>query len=459
MKFSPRPYQRRALQFLLDHPRCNLWLDMGSGKTGVVLAAADILLDFGEVSKVLIVAPLRVALVTWPEEQQKWTDFRHLDMTVICGIPSERRAQLKTGRIHVINYELLPWLFEVLGPDWDYDMVVLDESDKVKAHDSIRFKGKAKKPGQKGHPGLRWARDHVKRWVNMGGTPAPNGEEDLWTQSYFLDPALLGKTWTAFHERFFHRHPYIPQKWIINDGAGAQIRSLLEPYSLTITPKDFLDLPPLVETVHSVPFDDAETRRYRKLQKDFFLRLDEGGEKLVAQAMNLSQALLQYTSGFLYREDGTHSIEHTYKLDALADLVEAARGPVIIVHHFQAERDMILDRLPQTVVLDKAPETIERWNRGEIPVLLLHPASAGHGLSLQHGGNQMIFFSVDWNLGNYLQVIERIGPMRQFQSQLDRPCFVHYLIAPGSIDELVLQRLQTKAEVQDLIKQQMKKSA
>lgn len=457
MKFTPRPYQRRAVQFLLEHPRCNLWADMGSGKTPVALTAIDILLSFGEVQKVLIVAPLRVALVTWPEECQKWDEFQHLDLVVIAGTPTERTEKLKYGRIHIINYEQLPWLFSTVGAAWDYDMVLLDEPDKAKAPDSIRFKGKAKKPGQPGHPGLRWARDHVTRWVNMGGTPAPNGEADLWTQAYFLDPALLGRTLTEFRRRYFVPHPYVQHVWTIRPEARAEIRARLAPVSLTISPKDFTDLPPLVETVHHVPLAPAESKRYRTLQKDFFLQLEEGGEKLIAQALNLSQALLQYTSGFLYREDGSYSIEHTHKLDALEDLVEAAQGPVLIAHHFQAEREQILKRLPQAQVLDKKPDTIARWNRGEIPVLLLHPASAGHGLSLQHGGNQMIFFSLDWNLGNYQQVIERIGPMRQYQSGLDRPCFIHYLVSPDTIDEIVLDRLQSKGDVQDLIKSAMKR--
>ncbi len=468
MRFKPRNYQTVATEFIIDHERCNFWGDMGCGKTAATLSAIDALLEFGDIDKVLIVAPLRVATTTWPAEFKKWTNFLHIEHTVLAGLSLRDRltAVKSKAPVHIINYDNLPWLFETLGSQWNYDMVVLDESDKAKAHDSVRFKGKPDRKKRdengkiiktKGHPGLKWARDYVKRWLNLAGTPAPNGAEDLWTQTYLLDKELLGNTWTKFHERYFDKHPYIDHVWKIKPSGFQSIMKALEPISLTISPKDFTDLPPLVESIVTVPLSDKDMARYRKLESKFILTLTEGGEKMIPQALNLSGALLQFTSGFLYREDGTYGIEHHAKLDALVEMVESLNGqPVLIAHHFQAEREQILAKIPNARVLDKDPATVDAWNRGEIPVLVVHPASAGHGLNLQHGGNQMIFFSVDWNLGNYLQVIERIGPMRQYQAGLDRPCFVHYLIAPGTVDEIVLQRLQTKAEVQDVLKSAMK---
>lgn len=465
MIFQPRAYQARAIAHVLKNPRAALWMEMGLGKTAVTLSVIDTLISLDEVRKVLIVAPLRVARSTWKQEAEKWEDFQHLapQMALVIGTAKERTAALHSGLpIHVINYDNLPWLFKTVGKEWDYDFVVLDESTRIKSPRSVWFKGKPTRKVREtdgkisripGHPGLKWASEHTARWLNLTGTPAPNGLLDLWSQTYVLDHGQrLGARYSDYRERWFESD-YMGYTWTPKRGAHAAIIERMQDICLTLKASDYLDLPPIIENIIDVPLPADVMIKYRTLQREFFLELEQDAVQ-VANAATLSGVLLQATSGFLYTDSG-HEELHTAKLDALADLVEDIGSPVLVAYHFKQDLARIMNRLPQARVLDADPQTVVDWNAGKIPVLLAHPRSAGHGLNLQHGGHHLVFYGLDWDLEAHQQIIERIGPTRQYQAGLDRPCHVHYLVSPGTIDVAVLKRLRTKATVQDVLKDAM----
>jgi SNF2 family DNA or RNA helicase len=459
-----RSYQRLAVDFLLTTPKAALFADMGLGKTLASLVVADLLLALGEVTKILVIAPKRVAITTWPDEVQKWPGLRHLELSILLGPKATRwEAMASRAPIHVINFDNLPWLFKTLGKAWDYDMVIVDESSKVKDYGSVRFAGKPNRKVRNedgsitktpGHPGLKWASERTPRWVNLTGTPAPNGVMDLWSQVYLLDGgARLGSTITSYRERWFSKG-YDGFTWTPKPGAADEIAERIKDICLTIKAKDYLDLPPMVETFVRVPLPDSIKEIYRKLAKDFFIRL-EGGEVSAANAAVLSGKLLQAGNGFLYTETG-YEVLHDAKIDALEELVEEMDGkPLLVVYHFQADLARLQARFPQAVPFGDDPTIVGRFNRGEIPILLTHPKSAGHGLNLQEACNHAVFYSVDWDLESHQQVIERIGPTRQFQAGKDNPVFIHYLLAEGTLDQVVFDRITSKATVQDALKSAM----
>lgn len=457
--------------WIIDNSRCNLFAGMGVGKTPATLAAIASLILLGEVKRVLVVAPKRVAQSTWPGEIRAFRQFSYLSVAVAVGDEKTRRAAIESSSdIVCINYDVLEWLVDNYGETWPFDMIVHDESTRLR---SLRVSlqrsstGKQFLRGQGGKRAKALARvalsPKVVRVVNLSGTPAPNGVQDLWAQTFFLDRGMrLGTSFTAFSNRWFrpvpgsggvsgHSRieplPYAPD----------QIRNAIQDLTMAVEAKDHMNLPPLIENIIKVDLPPAARKNYSELEKEMFTWLREHPlEAFNAGAK--SQKLLQVASGAAYIDDeGNWEPVHDAKLDALASVMEEAAGmPVLVAYHFKSDLARILKAFPQARHLDANPKTIEQWNKGEIPMLVAHPQSAGHGLSLQHGGNIMCYFSSNWSLEADQQFQERLGPTRQAQSGYNRPVFVHRIVAAKTVEEVVVARLKSKASVQDALMDAMK---
>lgn len=463
--FIPRDYQRAILAHLCSatYPRVNVWGGMGVGKTVCVLTWLDWLFNvLGEAGPALILAPLRVAQSTWPDEQRKWKHLARLHLVSITGTAEERRAALAVpAQVFTMNYDNLQWLRDELeraGMPWPFKVVVADESTRLKSYRITQGSKRAQVLGQV-------ARTEVKAWVNLTGTPAPNGLKDLWGQAFFLDfGSRLGRSYSAFQDRWFaYKRKVSPEKQHevelqVLPFAQEQIEGALKDLTITVRAADYLDLPPLVENVIEVDLPKKAKALYRELEREMFLRLETGAEVEAFNAASLTMKCLQLANGALYTDDaGTYEEIHDAKIQALQSVVEEAAGaPVLVAYHFKSDLARLRRAFPQGRWLDADPQTIRDWNAGRIPVLFAHPASAGHGISLQDGGNIIVFMSCWWDLEQHEQIIERIGPTRQAQSGYNRPVFVHRIIARGTVDKLVLARLQTKASVQSLLLDAMK---
>lgn len=468
-RYTPRPYQPSITNHIVNNERSNVFAGMGVGKTPATLEAISILLLLGEVDRVLIVAPKRVAVSTWPGEIATFREsFGHLTIAVAVGTEKERRAAIESdAKIVAINYDNMVWLVENYGPKWNFTMVVCDEASRNKgARVSIQTSKKGKKflTGQGGKRAKALARvafTRVKWFLNLTGTPAPNGLQDLWAICFFLDTGKrLGTSFTAFSHRWFRALPGSdPQRQQIEPlpYAEEQIRAAIKDITIAIEARDHFDLPPLIENHIKVELPPAAKKLYKQMEDALFIEL-EGKPIEAFTAASMTQKLLQISSGAAYTDDkGAWSLVHDAKIEALESVIEEAAGmPVIVFYHFKSDLARILKAFPKSVHLGDDPKIIERWNAGKIPMLVAHPQSAGHGLSLQHGGNIMCFFSTSWNLEADLQAQERLGPTRQAQSGYNRPVFLHRLIGAGTMEEAVVKRLKTKASVQDALMDAMK---
>lgn len=455
MNYTPHEYQRRATEFAIETPRCALWLEMGLGKTAATLDALRQLLWSGEAKRVLVVAPLRVARRTWPDEVRKWAEFRGLTTTSITGDGWVRlQKAAKPTDIHLINYELLPWLVEHLQTKWPYDTVVLDESSRVKNPSSERFKA------------LRRVRNKIKRLIQLTGTPSPNGLVDIWAPTFLLDDgARLGTSVTAFRQRWFKRqgsYQFAPLKPLAN--AQPEIEEKLSDIVVSMRSADYLALPPFVRNDIAVDLPPKVMSEYRQLEDQMFVELKarvDRGETIVTafNAAALTNKCLQYASGAVYLQDmqGAPVKEwvevHDAKLEALEEVIEEAAGaPVLCVYWYQSDLARLTKRFKHAQVMDKKGKLIDQWNAGRIPLLLINPGSAGHGLNLQAGGNILVWFSMQWSLELYQQTNARL--YRQGQT---KPVYVHHLLARGTLDDEVLRRLEGKATVQDLLMERLKR--
>ena len=461
-------------QWIVDHPRCNLFAGMGVGKSPATLEAICQLVLMGEVQRVLVVAPKRVAQSTWPGEIRNFSTFGHLSVAVAVGSEAERRAAVESNaQVVTINYDVLEWLIEHYGETWPFDMIVLDEATRVRSLRVALLRGKKSGKeflrGQGGKRAKALARvalsSKVKRIVNLSGTPAPNGVQDLWALQFMLDKGQrLGSSFTAFSNRWFRPAPgsggasgysrIEPLPY-----AADQIRAAIQDITLVVEAKDHFDLPPLIENIIRVELPPSARKQYKEMERDLFTWLNEHPLEAF-NAGTKSQKLLQLASGGAYVNDkGDWETVHDAKLDALQSVMEEAAGtPVLVAYHFKSDLARILKAFPKARQLDSNPKTIDQWNRGEIPMLVAHPQSAGHGLSLQHGGNIMCFFSSNWSLEADMQFIERLGPTRQAQSGYNRPVFLHRIVAEKTIEEVVIARLKSKASVQDALMEAMKNS-
>ena len=435
---SLHDYQKRAVQFVKDTPSCALWMEPGLGKTVTVLTAVADLLDSFEAHRVLIIAPLRVALNTWPNEIRSWDHLRHLSFKNIAGNPRARAGIVGgAGRhdIHIINRELVPWLVEFCQKNklgWPYDVVVIDEASSFKSPKTKRFKA------------LRKTLPVVNRMILLTGTPASNGLLDVWPQSFLLDRgARLGRTFTGFRDRYFVSD-YHGYTWTLRKGADQEIYDKLADVCLTLTAADYLDLPPRIDNFVTVELPGDARTLYADLERDFLATIGDDTVAVI-HAAALTNKLLQFANGAVYSESASGWTEvHSAKLDACADIVsEAAGQPVLIAYNYKTDAERLLARLPQAQILGKDPEQIASWNRGEIPILLAHPASAGHGLNLQQGGCVVVWFGLNWSLELYQQFNARLH--RQGQT---RPVIIHHLVTQGTVDETVMAALGRKDATQ-----------
>lgn len=441
-------YQLTAANWTLDRPGSALWLDMGLGKTVSALTSANVQLRGLECLRCLVVAPKRPAKRVWPKELDgRWDHLSDLSAQLIMGSP-KRRARLLQGRedIHIINYGLLYWLAKHYGPRrWPYDLVILDESTKVK--------NKTTKPWR----AINGMRGRIRKIVELTGTPSPNGVHDLWGQMALLDGgARLGNTLSAFRSRWFQPVTIEERvQWKPLDHAQDEIQARCSDIALSMKAEDYLDLPELIPNNVEVELPADARRQYEELERESFVEVEHGGNVAEIEAMNAAATTnkcLQFCNGAVYTDtQGSWVPVHKEKLDALAEIMESWQRPLLVAYQFQSDLARLLERFPQGRVLDDTQETEDLWNAGRIPMLFVHPASAGHGLNLQWGGNRVVFFGLTWNLELYQQVIERVGPTRQAQAGFDRPVFVDHIIVPGTWDEAVMERVKGKRDTQDAL--------
>lgn len=459
-----RPYQPPMVEHICNVPRGALFVPMGFGKTVATLTAID-LLQLAEGGPALVVAPLLVAQNTWPDEAAKWPHLKGLRVSVCCGSEAERIAALNVdANVYTINYENAPWLIEHLESTkkpFRFEHVVADESTKLKGFRLRQGTRRARALGRIAH---RFA----KRWTNLTGAPAPNGVQDLWGPTWFLDAgARLGRTHDSFMQRWFRAK---------FDGFGAeplpfaqqQIEDKLRDICMTLAVKDWFNVDDPIVNVIKVQLPTKARRAYREMEREYFLSIGESEIEAFGNASR-SIKLLQLANGAIYASDQDAAAEfdedrtplfhevHDVKMQALESILEEAAGmPVLVAYQWKSDLARLKKAFPKGRALDKNPQTIRDWNAGKIPVMFVHPQRAGHGLNFQDGGNILVFFGLWWDLDPHGQVIERIGPVRQQQSGYDRPVYLHYIVAEDTEDERVMLRLKTKRSVQDLFMEAMK---
>lgn len=450
--FVPRAYQVAAIRYLLDNPRCALFAGMGMGKSAATLTALDALRLAGA-GPALVVAPLRVAASVWPEEATKWDHLADLRVVPVVGSAAERKAALATpADIHAINYENLTWLTDTLKGSWPYETIVADESTRLKGFRTRQGTKRSKALGK-----VAW---QSQRFIELTGTPSPNGLTDLWGQAWFLDRGeRLGASFTAYMTRWF-RNVSRGQFPVMEPmpGSADEIQELLQDLCLTLDPRDHFDLHEPIHVVVRVDLPPRVREQYKELEKKLYTEI--GGAEIEATSMAAkTMKCLELASGAIYTDQSGEKwvVAHDAKIEALSEIVaDAAGAPVLVAYQFRSDLARLRAAFPAARYLDKDPATIRDWNAGRIPILLAHAASAGHGLNMQDGGNIIAFFGHWWDLERRQQIIERIGPVRQAQAGYDRPVYVYDIVAKGTIDELVLARHRSKATVQELLLAAMK---
>lgn len=439
MQFKPHDYQRYAINFIKTHPVAGLFLGMGMGKSVSTLTALDDLTyNTFQVTRTLVIAPLRVARDTWPAEIKKWDHLHHLTTSVIVGTATQRRQAIHANAdVYIINRENLPWLVKELGNTWPYDCVVIDELSSFKNHKAARFKA------------LMSRRKHINRIIGLTGTPAPNSLEDLWAPFKLFDGGKRLQPYiTHFRERYFtpdKRSGYQVFSWKLKPGAEDDIYSAIADVTVSMKTTDHLDLPPLTSTSKTVYLNPRERDLYDQLKKDMLVHVD--GETIDAgSAATLSNKLLQLSSGAIYADEGKVIGVHDRKLDALEDIIEAASGnTVLVAYWFKHELERLLYRFPQGRQLSTAKDMVD-WCEGGIPVAFIHPASAGHGLNLQSGGHIMVWLTTPWSLELYEQTNARL--FRQGQTE---PVSIIHIEADRTIDQQVIKSLESKEATQSAL--------
>lgn len=440
MEFKPYPYQQAAVDWIMNHRKCGLFLEMGLGKTVITLTAVNLLKENFAFTKVLVIAPLRVAATVWAEEAEKWSHLQGLTFSKVLGARPDREAALrKEADIYIINRENVPWLVEYQAAlrRWPFDMLVLDELSSFKSPKAERFKA------------LRRVLPATKRIVGLTGTPSPNGLIDLWSQVYLLDKGeRLGRTLGGYREKYFipgQRNGQVVFNWVPLKGAPEEIYGKIRDICMSMTAADYLRMPERRDITCSVALPVKAQQAYETMERDLVLPM--AGEAITAQnAAVLTGKLLQLANGAIYTEDGNYLRLHDAKLDMLEDLLEAANGePVLVYYAFKHDADRIRQRFPQARQLLTA-EDVKDWNAGKIQMLIAHPASAGHGLNLQAGGHIMIWFGLTWSLELFQQACARL--YRQGQS---KPVTIYHVITKNTVDEDVLKVLTGKAVRQDAL--------
>ena len=441
MIYQERPYQLAAENFLLANKRAGLLLDMGLGKTAIVLTVINFLLSIGEIKRILIVAPKRVAESTWPAEVEKWAHLAGLRISVLVGSKAQRKSSVGVDSdIYVINFENLKWLMEHHGKKWPYDMVVVDEVTRVKS------------PTALGTRLLRRICRHTDRFVWLTGTGAPNGLQDLWAPMYLLDQGQrLGKGIGAFRQRYCEPCGFELRQWCMREGSENEIYEKMGDIVLSMKSEDYIELPAVIENTIEVELPDDARKLYKQMEDEFFLELESSEVVEAVNAGAKAMKLRQLASGFVFNESGDWHEVHRAKLEALEEIVAELNGqPALIAYYFQPDLERIKTAIPKAQRLDSADD-IKRWNAGKIPLALVHAASEGHGLNLQDGGHHLVFYSLDWNLDNHLQLRKRLHRSGQKHTVIE-----HYIEAKKTVDGLIRKRLSTKRSVQDLLYEALK---
>ena len=444
MKYSPHSYQRYATEFIKDTPACAIFLDMGLGKTSITLTALnDLLFDSFEVHKVLVIAPLRVARTTWSEEIEKWEHLKMLRYSVAVGTETDRLSALrKPADIYIINRENLGWLVEESGVPFDFDMLVIDELTSFKNYNTKRFKV------------LMKVRPKVKRIVGLTGTPSSNGLMDLFAEFKLLDMGeRLGRFIGQYRTNYFlpdKRNGQIIYSYKPLPDAEQRIYDKISDITISMKAADHLKMPELISTEYTVQLSEKEQEKYDDLKEELVLTLNDG-EITAANAASLSNKLSQMANGAIYDDNGNTINIHSRKLDTLEDIIESMNGrPLLVAYWFRHDLERISERLSSLHIpctkLDTA-DSISRWNKGEIPVALIHPASAGHGLNLQNGGSALVWFGLTWSLELYQQTNARLWR----QGQTAETVVIQHIVAKGTIDEKILKALKNKGRTQSAL--------
>lgn len=447
MRYEPHFYQTYVKEFILSHKEAAIFLDCGLGKTVVTLTALEELLhDFFEIGKVLVIAPLRVARDTWPSEIAKWEHTKNIRASVVMGSAKERTAALlKPAEVYIINRENVKWLIEESNMPMDFDMIVIDELSSFKSYQAKRFRA------------LMKLRPSVKRIVGLTGTPSANGLMDLWAEFRLLDMGKrLGRFISHYRDAYFlpnKRDQQMVFSYKPREGAEDAIYRRIEDITVSMRAREYLKMPALVSNIVPVALDARERKLYDDMKRDMVIAV-ENEEVDAVSAAALSNKLLQMANGAVYTEEGKVIRLHDRKLDALEDLAESANGKsVLIAYWYKHDLERIQSRLSVREI--RSNEDIEAWNAGEILLGVIHPASAGHGLNLQFGGSTLVWFGLTWSLELYQQTNARL--YRQGQKDT---VIIHHLVAAGTMDEKVMQALERKDKMQaaliDAVKAEVK---
>ncbi len=435
-------YQNNSINFFKKQKRCALFLDMGLGKTVTTLTAVTDLIDSFAVDKVLIIAPLRVANSVWKQECENWQHLQALQVSICTGSERNRLAALQTSAdVYTINRENIKWLVDFYGKKWPFDCVIIDESSSFKNASSQRFKA------------LKKVAPLTNYMLLLTGTPSPNGLLDLWPQLHLVDfGERLGRTMTAYKQRFFESD-YMGYNFTPRQGSQAKIEKLISDKCLSMTADDYLELPARIDIVEKLQLPKKVLAQYQEFKKEMFIGFENSEAVEALSAAVLANKLLQFANGCLYTDELKNYKElHRVKLDALADLIEANQGEnILIAYNYKSDLERLIKRFPDAKVLDKNQTTIDDWNAGTIPVLLAHPASAGHGLNIQKGGSLIVWFGLNWSLELYQQFNARLH--RQGQ---EKPVRIVHLVCEDTIDERVLQVINDKDATQNGLIQALK---
>ena len=443
MKLTLHNYQVVAKDFIIGHPYAAVILDMGMGKTATTLSAVnELMFDRFEVTKVLVIAPLRVANTVWSDEIEQWSELRNLRYSKIVGTPKQRKVALqKDADIYIVNRENLPWLVEQCSPYFKWDMVVIDELSSFKSWQSKRFKA------------FMTMRPYMKRVVGLTGTLSSNGLMDLFAEFKVIDGGeRLGRFIGEFRSRYFEegrRNGNIVYEYIPMDYAECQIQDKISDITISMKALDYLDMPELISTKKLVRMSEKEKEKYIQFKKEYVLSELDGLEVTAANAASLMNKLVQLSNGAVYSDDHTVVPLHEQKLDALEDILESANGePVLVAYWFKHDLARITGRLEKLKVTSrvlKTEEDIREWNKGNVPVGLIHPAGAGHGLNLQKGGHHLVWFGLTWSLELYQQTNARLWR----QGQEAETVVIQHIVTEGTIDEEILKALGNKDAQQE----------
>jgi SNF2 family DNA or RNA helicase len=425
-----RGYQSAAAEFIKLRRKCALFISPGLGKTVTSLTAIrDLQLDL-EMGRALVVGPPRVARKTWPDEIREWKHTRGITFTSLQCPRKLREKRLKAASdVHLISADLIPWLDKETCGRHEYDALFIDESTLFKSQSSQRWKA------------MRRLVARARYVVLLTGTPSAQGLADLWGQMFLIDGGLrLGRSETDFHQRYFERGFGEHGGWVAKSFAETKIKERIEDIVFTLMAKDYLELPPLIENRVMVDMTPEMMKTYKRFVREYVLEMTDGKEINAISAGALTQKLQQVANGIVLDKNGHAHELHRLKLEALADIVEEAAGqPVMVAYSHRADITRIMDMYPKAVLMGNNPQTITDWNAGRIPMLLMHPKSAGHGLNLQHGGSILVFFGNTWSAELHQQTIARLHRSGQTNAVV-----VHYLLTAGTIDERIMDSLTQK---------------